>query len=149
MAQFLKLPNAVAFLTAQVASNEHDEQEVLVQSLCAFLLGLCVVFNNDANSNFTKVTLLNYILCAQQRCYNTWHLDFSVQESLCQLVTKRIGVETFLDKLAEIAKHEVYSKGLKHPQIRIVNIWDVQLDHEFCRLYKGKQHILNMFLKYF
>lgn len=56
VAQFLKLPNAIAFLTAQVASNEHDEQEVLVQSLCAFLLGLCVVFNNDANSNFTKVT---------------------------------------------------------------------------------------------
>jgi hypothetical protein len=38
-----------------VASNEHDDQEVLVQSLCAFLLGLCVVYNNDANSNFSKV----------------------------------------------------------------------------------------------
>jgi len=81
------------------------------------------------------------------RCfYKTWQLHL-LQESLCQLVTKRIGVETFLDKLAEIAKHEVYSKGLKHPQIRIVNIWDVQLDHEFCRLYKGKQHILDLFPK--
>lgn len=38
-----------------MASNEHDDQEVLVQSLCAFVLGLCVVFNNDSNINFSKV----------------------------------------------------------------------------------------------
>ncbi|XP_046656034.1 general vesicular transport factor p115-like isoform X1 [Daphnia pulicaria] len=117
VAQFLKLPNAVAFLTALVASNEHDDQEVLVQSLCAFLLGLCVVYNNDANSNFSK-------------------------ESLCQLITKRIGVETFVDKLAEIAKHEVYSKALKHPQIRINTAADIQFDHEFCRLYKGLEGVI-------
>lgn len=59
------------------------------------------------------------------------------QESLCQLITKRIGVETFVDKLAEIAKHEIYSKALKHPQIRINTAADIQFDHEFCRMYKG------------
>ncbi|KZS07636.1 General vesicular transport factor p115 [Daphnia magna] len=117
VAQFLKLPNAVAFLTALVASNEHDDQEVLVQSLCAFLLGLCVLYNNDSNSNFSK-------------------------ESLCQLITKRIGVETFVDKLAEIAKHEVYSKALKHPQIRINTAADIQFDHEFCRLYKALESVI-------
>ena len=62
VAQFLKLPNAVPFLTAQVASNEHDEHETLVQSLCAFLLGLCLVFNNDSNANFTKVKMISYNL---------------------------------------------------------------------------------------
>jgi len=112
VAQFLKLANSVAFLTAQVASNEHDEQEVLVQSLCAFLLGLCVVYNNDTNASFTK-------------------------ESLCQLITKRIGVETFVDKLTEIAKQEMYSRALKHPHIGSSNAADVHLDHEFCRLYKA------------
>jgi len=118
VAQFLKLPNSVAFLTAQVASNEHDEQEVLVQSLCAFLLGLCVVYNNDSNTSFTK-------------------------ESLCQLITKRIGVETFVDKLAEIAKHEIYSKALKHPQIQgQANVSDIHFDHEFCRLYKALEGTL-------
>ena len=79
--QFLKLPNAVGFLTPlvfensilfpsesvdldlfyrvlsfQVASNEHDDQEVLVQSMYAFVLGLCVVFNDDSNDGkYSKV----------------------------------------------------------------------------------------------
>lgn len=44
----------------------------------------------------------------------------------------------FVDKLAEIAKHQVYSTGLKHPQINAGNSNEVQLDHEFCRLYKGR-----------
>ena len=50
-----------ASLLHQVASNEHDEQEVLVQSLCAFLLGLCVVYNNDSNTSFTKVLIYHFI----------------------------------------------------------------------------------------
>ena len=77
-----------------------------------------------------------------------------VYRKLCQAMANTVrdhdkGWVTveYANKLAEIAKHEVYSKGLKHPQIRIVNIWDVQLDHEFCRLYKGKQHILDLFPK--
>lgn len=46
-------------ISIQVASNEHDDQEVLVQSLCAFVLGLCLVFNNDSNINFSKVMVQN------------------------------------------------------------------------------------------
>ena len=120
VAQFLRLPNSVAFLIAQVGSNEHDELEVIVPSLCAFLLGLCVLFNNDSNTSFTR-------------------------ESLCQLIAKRIGLETFMDKLAEASKHEMYSRGLKHPQINIGSPEDVQLDNEFCRLYKSKFYLIFLF----
>ena len=111
---FLKLPNSIAFLTAQVGSSEHDELEVIVQSMCTFLLGLCVVFNSDSNAAYA----------------------FS-RPSLCQLITKRIGVETFADKLAEVAKHEVYSKALKYAQVRMDSGQEILLDHEFCRLYKA------------
>lgn len=111
VSHFVRLPNSIGLLMAQVGSNEHDELEVMVQSLCAFLLGLCLLFNNDSNASFTR-------------------------ESLCQLITRRIGVETFLDKLAEASKHEVYSKALKHPQIHIGSPEEVQLDYEFCRLYR-------------
>jgi len=112
VSHFVRLPNSIGLLMAQVGSNEHDELEVMVQSLCAFLLGLCLLFNNDSNASFTR-------------------------ESLCQLITRRIGVETFLDKLAEASKHEVYSKALKHPQIHIGSPEEVQLDYEFCRLYRS------------
>lgn len=54
-----------------------------------------------------------------------------------QLITKRIGVETFVDKLAEVSKHELYSKALKHPQVRLASPTDLRFDPEFCRLYKG------------
>lgn len=35
-----------------------------------------------------------------------------------QLIEKRIGLETFLDKLSEIGKHEGYNRALKHPQLK-------------------------------
>ncbi len=68
-----------------------------------------------------------------------------LQDSLLQLITKRIGVETFVDKLAEVSKNEVYSKALKHPQIRLTGASDIQFDHEFCLLYKG--NLTNFFFK--
>lgn len=57
VAQFVKLKDSVPFLMAQLG-REHDEQEVIAQSMCAFLLGLCVVFNNDSNSSFNRVSRL-------------------------------------------------------------------------------------------
>ena len=73
----------------------------------------------------------------------TKFLSFFLQDSLLQLITKRIGVETFVDKLAEVSKNEVYSKALKHPQIRLTGSSDIQFDHEFCLLYKG--NLINFF----
>lgn len=71
---------------------------------------------------------------------------------MCQLIEKRIGLETFLDKLGEVSKHEFYSKAAKQPQLRPKQPSDLLLDHEFCRLFKaleGKTYYfnLNCFLK--
>ena len=38
-------------LISQVSASEGDEQELLVQGLCAFLLGICVLFNQDQVEN--------------------------------------------------------------------------------------------------
>ncbi|XP_049802866.1 general vesicular transport factor p115 [Schistocerca nitens] len=110
--QFVSIATSIPYLTAQVGSNEHDENEELVQGICAFLMGICVVFNDDTVSSFSK-------------------------ENLCQLIEKRIGLETFLDKLSSVSKHELYSKAAKHPQLRPRQPSDLLLDHEFCRLFKA------------
>ena len=34
-------------LISQVSASEGDELELIVQGLCAFLLGICVIFNSD------------------------------------------------------------------------------------------------------
>lgn len=114
---FLSAPNSVAHLIAQIGANEHDENECLVQGLCAFLMGICIQFNDNSVQNHRK-------------------------EDLCQLVVKRIGVEMFHRKLGEVSKHEGYSKAAKQPQIRLKSSQEVLLDYEFCKLFKALESVI-------
>ncbi|KAK9708813.1 Uso1 / p115 like vesicle tethering protein, head region [Popillia japonica] len=88
------VPEAMAFLTAQTSANEYDNNEELLQGLCAFIMGLCVVFNDNTVQNYNK-------------------------ENLSLLIEKRVGVGMYLGKLGEISRHEVYSKAAKQPQVRV------------------------------
>lgn len=42
---------------SQAGSNEHDDSEELVQGICAFLMGICINFNDDTVTTFSKVRL--------------------------------------------------------------------------------------------
>ncbi|CRK94131.1 CLUMA_CG007651, isoform A [Clunio marinus] len=108
---FLAINGAISFLIAQITANEHDENEYLIQGLCAFLMGICIQFNDNS-------------------------VDGNRKDDLCQLLIKRIGLETFSGKLSEVSKHESYSKAGKQPQIRVKQASDLLLDYEFCRLFK-------------
>lgn len=112
VAAFLTAPGSISFLIAQISANEHDENEYLVQGLCAFLMGICIQFNDNSVENYQR-------------------------EDLCQLVNKRIGVETYNKKLGEVSKHESYSKAAKFPQIRVKSSSELMLDFEFCKLFKA------------
>lgn len=109
---FLTINGTIGFLIAQIAANENDENEYLIQGLCAFLMGICIQFNDNS-------------------------VEGNRRDDLCQLLIKRIGLETFAGKLSEVSKHESYSKAGKQPQIRIKSSADLLLDYEFCRLFKG------------
>ena len=63
----LKTHGVIPFLTGQIGSNEHDEMERLSQGLCAFLLGLLIIGNDNSVPNFS-------------------------QDELMQLIEKRIGI---------------------------------------------------------
>ncbi|XP_071496657.1 general vesicular transport factor p115-like [Diadema antillarum] len=110
VSHFLGSPGNVPFLTAQVAENA-DEQEALVQGLCAFLLGICTQFNDNSNNSFTK-------------------------ESLQQIIAKRIGVESFIEKLEVVSKHESYTLAAQKPQLRFDAPEKVLFDYEFTTLFK-------------
>lgn len=109
---FLAIPTAVPHLTTHVSANEHDELESVCQGLCAFLLGLCVQFNDGTDTSFSS-------------------------EALRQLVADRIGAETFTDKLSNISRTEAYTKAVKSPQLAHKQPSDLVFDHEFCRLFKS------------
>lgn len=111
----------IPFLTGQIGSNEHDELERLGQGLCAFLLGLCVVFNDDSVAG-------------------------STQDQLFQLIEKRIGYEVFMDKLGEVTKHEAHNRARKHPQIKCHEASELVFDHKFCSQFKHLEHVVMSWL---
>lgn len=111
VSHFLNLSTSIPYLTTQASTLEHDENVELVQGLCAFLMGICLIFNDGSVTMFTK-------------------------ENVYQLIVKRIGVETFVDKLNEVTRHENYSKSIKHPQMRCKTASELLLDYEFCKLFK-------------
>lgn len=61
---------------------------------------------------------------------------------MCNLIENRIGVEKFQDAIGGIARHEIYSRTLKHPQPSAKNPSELLLDHEFCRLLKSLEGTL-------
>ncbi|KAL0821445.1 hypothetical protein ABMA28_004918 [Loxostege sticticalis] len=114
---FLKVPGGVGYLVNQTCSNEHDDNEYLLQGLSAFLLAICIHFNDDSVENYSK-------------------------DSLKQLLLKRIGMETFSGKLSEVTKHESYNKAAKHPQLRVKAPGEILIDYEFCKLFKSLEGVL-------
>ncbi|XP_020295207.1 general vesicular transport factor p115 [Pseudomyrmex gracilis] len=116
---FLAIDSSVAYLTALLSSQENNDdlQEILLQSMCALLIGICVHFNDDSVPTYTK-------------------------EKVCSLIENRIGLERFQDAIGGIAKHEIYSRTLKHPQPSAKNPSELLLDHEFCRLLKSLEGVI-------
>ncbi|KAK9505423.1 hypothetical protein O3M35_009487 [Rhynocoris fuscipes] len=114
---FLELPTAIPYLTAQAGSNERDDNEELVQGLCSFLIGICILFNDGSVSPYNK-------------------------DSLQNLVSNRVGVETFLSKLGEVSRHEHYSKASKQPHPRANSPEELLLDYEFCKLFKALESMV-------
>ncbi|KAJ8909576.1 hypothetical protein NQ315_012831 [Exocentrus adspersus] len=114
---FLNVPGAMAFLTAQTSASEYDNNEELLQGLCAFIMGLCVAFNDNSVPNYSK-------------------------ENLSQLIEKRVGIETYCKKLGEVSRHEVYAKAAKQPQIKAKHSTELLLEFEFCKLFKVLEGII-------
>ncbi|CAH0564036.1 unnamed protein product [Brassicogethes aeneus] len=114
---FLTVPGAMAFLTAQTSASEYDNNEELLQGLCAFIMGLCVAFNDNSEKNYSK-------------------------ENLSQLIEKRVSIETYCKKLGEISRHEVYAKAAKQPQIKAKHSSELLLEFEFCKLFKALEGVI-------
>merc|ERR1719402_808703 len=112
VALLLSTPDSLSFILNQIGSNEHDETERLGHGLCSVLMGLCILHNDNSVAGHTA-------------------------SDLSTLVEKRIGSDTFLDKISNIPKHESYIKALKSPQLRCGSIADLVFDHKFCELFRS------------
>ncbi|CAF3097937.1 unnamed protein product, partial [Rotaria sp. Silwood2] len=93
------------------AESVTDNHELLIQSLCSFALGLCLIFNNN-----------------QVESYST--------ESLKRLIYNRMGADLFEEKLRVLSKFECYLEALQKPQLILSKSSDLILDYEFARLHQ-------------
>lgn len=89
----------------------------LLQGLCAFVMGLCVAFNDNSIQNYSK-------------------------ENLSQLIEKRVTIEIYCNKLGEISRHEVYAKAAKQPQIKAKHSSELLLEFEFCKVFKTLEGVI-------
>ncbi|XP_023247602.1 general vesicular transport factor p115-like [Copidosoma floridanum] len=112
--RFLSIDTCMPHLMAFLSSNESndDQYETILQSVYAFLIAICVHFNNNTVLDYTK-------------------------EKLCYLIFNRIGIEKFQDMIGGITRHEIYSRSLKQPFTYAKNPEELLLDHEFCRIFKS------------
>jgi len=108
---FLKINNGIPYLITQANRLENEEIEEIVSGLSTFVMGICLAFNPDTVDNFKK-------------------------DNLRHLITKRIGMETFLDKLNDVSRNESYTRASKHPQPMAHDSSCLLLDYEFCKLFK-------------
>ncbi|BFZ17934.1 hypothetical protein BsWGS_20973 [Bradybaena similaris] len=115
VSHFLSSAANVPFLISQISSSEGDEQETIIHGLCAFLLGVCMLFNDDRNEAFSK-------------------------SSLKQVIQNRIGLESFSDKLIQVAQNESYTRAAKKPHLYYKHPTEIVFDYEFTRLFKSLEN---------
>ncbi|KAF7488902.1 General vesicular transport factor [Sarcoptes scabiei] len=111
VSSFVSITTNVPYLTSQVSLIESDDVEYIVQGLCAFLLGICICYNDNSVPSFTR-------------------------NDLCQIINNRIGKDIFIDKLSSIAKNEKYSQAIQKPQLSYLKGSEVLFDYEFCNLFR-------------
>lgn len=115
VSHFLSNTSNVPYLISQVSSSEHEEHEVIVQGLCAFLLGICMLYNDDTSEAFST-------------------------SALKQVIQNRIGLESFTDKLTQVAQNENYTRAAKKAHSHHHHASEIVFDHEFTRLFKSLEN---------
>ncbi|XP_059156787.1 general vesicular transport factor p115-like [Physella acuta] len=115
VSHFLSNTANVPYLISQVSASEGDEHEAICQGLCAFLLGICMLYNDDTSEAFSKTALK-------------------------QILQNRIGLESFTDKLTQVAQNENYTRAAKKPHLYHKHPSEIVFDFEFTRLFKSLEN---------
>ena len=117
VAQFLSDSGNIPFLTSQMEHHYSTEQEQLVRSLSATLLGLCLVYHDGSSTQYTSDTLR-------------------------QIIVHRIGQDAFSEWLSFISSSEYFTQAAKFPQTVTDNLEHIGFDYSFTILFKQIQDLI-------
>ncbi|OQR72599.1 general vesicular transport factor p115-like [Tropilaelaps mercedesae] len=115
VAKFVNLSDNISYLTSELCLPSNEQQEAIVQSLCATTLALCIVFNDDSVDAFNRTAIRT-------------------------LIVNRIGKESFLEKLSMLSKQPCYTAAVRSPQVVSEQ---TLLDHNFCSMFRGVENMLH------
>nr|CAB3267542.1 general vesicular transport factor p115 [Phallusia mammillata] len=111
ISHFLDDESTVPFLLSQLAVSGND-RDLLVNGVCALLLGICILDNDGSITHYSK-------------------------ESLIELVDARVGVENFCDTLGCVSQHDLYAKALQKHQPTSDTPRNLLFDYSFAKLFKA------------
>jgi hypothetical protein len=108
--KLLSIPDTLSYFISQLCTQSiEDESQILIQSLCSFVIGLCLLHNNN-KTPFTS-------------------------ESIEQLIIERIGVDIFQEKLQMLLKSKYFVGMKQEPRSIPETPNEIILDNEFTILY--------------
>lgn len=111
VSQFLSDPSNISFVINQIELSYTEDLGQLSRSLCATLLGLTLAFHSGGSSEYTPDTLR-------------------------QIITHRIGPDSFRDCLTYISRSELFTRAAKAPYFFATSMNEICFDHNFVTLFK-------------
>ena len=115
--QFLSDPSTISFLINQIELSYTNDLGQLSRSLCATLLGLTLAFHGGGSSEYTPDTLR-------------------------QIITHRIGPDSFRDCLSHISRSELFTRAAKAPYFFATSIDEICFDYNFVTLFREVSDVI-------
>ena len=117
VSQFLSDPSNISFVINQIELSYTEDLGQLSRSLCATLLGLTLAFHSGGASEYTPDTLR-------------------------QIITHRIGPDSFRDCLTYISRSELFTRAAKAPFFFATSMNEICFDHNFVTLFKEVSDVI-------
>lgn len=116
---FLSIQINVPFLTRVIQHHYDNEVDQLVGGLCAFLLGICLTYNDSSCESYPP-------------------------ETLRQVIAHHIGQETFVQSLLRISSSEAFTRAAKQPNptCEFSKPNQVCFDYSFTVLFKQASDVI-------
>lgn len=117
VSQFLSDPSNISFIINQIELPYTNDLGQISRCLCATLLGLTLAFHGGGSSEYTPDTLR-------------------------QIITHRIGKDSFRDCLTHISRSELFTRAAKAPYFFATSMNDICFDHNFVTLFKEVSDVI-------
>ena len=115
--QFLNDSSNISFLINQIELSYTNDLGQLSRCLCATLLGLTLAFHGGGSSEYTPDTLR-------------------------QIITHRIGPDSFRDCLSHISRSELFTRAAKAPYFFATSIDEICFDYNFVTLFREVSDVI-------